>query len=210
MNGAHERLLQRREALAVAQRQSAAGFSLQVQVLRRPLGIADRRATACTGWHATRMAAGRGAAAVLMRPGRVLRWSGYALQGYTTVPARAAGGGPPGVAAGLRSLTWRPTTAAARYPVSAGQQGPTPLGRGRARRLRRRVAGSGRRAAEACRAERNWRHAYPTHMRRLVELQARSRRPPWQPVRLDSTPPGRRCRSCATDQPAFARGHGGA
>ena len=27
-------------------------------------------------------------------------------------------------------------------------------------------------AAEACRSERNWRHAYPAHIRRLVELQA--------------------------------------
>lgn len=55
----------------------------QVQVLRSPLGMADK-ARSGLHWLAQHPEWPLGAAAllVLLRPGRALRWASYGLQGY--------------------------------------------------------------------------------------------------------------------------------
>ncbi len=56
------------------------------------------------------------------------------------------------------------------FPVDAsGKRSTAPVGR---RILAAALRGLDAGAAERCLAERDWRHAYPTHLRRLVEVQA--------------------------------------
>ena len=84
MNDVHQQLLQRREQLLLRSTQLRQDFSTQVQVLRRPLGYVDQ-ARGGLNWLARHPEWPLGLALllVLVRPGRVLRWSGYAFQGYT-------------------------------------------------------------------------------------------------------------------------------
>ena len=58
-------------------------WSQQVQVLRRPLGVADK-ARSATQWLLQHPEWPLGVAALLivLRPGRALRWASYAWQGY--------------------------------------------------------------------------------------------------------------------------------
>jgi hypothetical protein len=58
------------------------------------------------------------------------------------------------------------------FPVDAqGKRGSAAVGRGILAAALRVLDAD---AADACLAERDWRHAYPLHLRRLVELQAAS------------------------------------
>ena len=84
MNAAREALLRRREQLQWRSGQLRHDWASQVQVLRAPLGVADQ-ARAATKWLVRHPEWPLGAALVivLLRPGRALRWAGYALQGYT-------------------------------------------------------------------------------------------------------------------------------
>jgi hypothetical protein len=83
VNEAQARLLQRREQLMLRSTRLRQDLSTQVQVLRRPLGVVDQ-ARDGLHWLARHPEWPLGVALllVLMRPGRVLRWSSYALQGY--------------------------------------------------------------------------------------------------------------------------------
>ena len=83
MSAAHEELLRRRERLLLRSAILRQDWSQQVQVLRAPLGVADR-ARAATRWLVQHPEWPLGAAVLLMllRPGRVLRWASYAWQGY--------------------------------------------------------------------------------------------------------------------------------
>lgn len=83
MNAAREELQRRRERLLLRSQMLRQDWSQQVQVLRAPLGVADR-ARAATHWLVRHPEWPLGAALllVLLRPGRVLRWTSYALQGY--------------------------------------------------------------------------------------------------------------------------------
>ncbi len=83
MNAAREELQRRRERLLLRSQMLRQDWSQQVQVLRAPLGVADR-ARAATQWLVRHPEWPLGAALllVLLRPGRVLRWTSYALQGY--------------------------------------------------------------------------------------------------------------------------------
>ncbi len=84
MNEAHEELLRRRERLQWRSGQLRHEWAQQVQVLRAPLGLADR-AREGVHWLARHpeWPLGVGLLLVVLRPGRVLRWAGYGLQGYT-------------------------------------------------------------------------------------------------------------------------------
>jgi hypothetical protein len=56
------------------------------------------------------------------------------------------------------------------FPLDdSGKRSTAPVGR---RILAAALRGLDAGAAERCLAERNWRHAYPLHLRQLVELQA--------------------------------------
>ncbi len=83
MNAARDELLRRRERLLLRSAMLRQDWSLQVQVLRAPLGVADQ-ARAATRWLVQHPEWPLGAALllVLLRPGRVLRWASYAWQGY--------------------------------------------------------------------------------------------------------------------------------
>jgi hypothetical protein len=76
-------LVQRRERLLLRSAQLRTDWSQQVQALRAPLGVADR-ARAGVQWLARNPEWPLGVAlvVVLLRPGRALRWAGYAWQGY--------------------------------------------------------------------------------------------------------------------------------
>ncbi len=78
-----EELLLRRERLRLRSRQLRQDWSSQVQVLRRPLSLADR-ARAAVQWLARNPEWPLGAALLLivLRPGRTLRWSAFAWNGY--------------------------------------------------------------------------------------------------------------------------------
>jgi hypothetical protein len=71
-----ERLIQRSEQLRTA-------WSQQVQVLHKPLGVADK-ARSATQWLLQHPEWPLGVAVLLvvLRPGRALRWAGFAWQGY--------------------------------------------------------------------------------------------------------------------------------
>ena len=78
-----DELIQRREQLRYRSAQLRQEWRQQVEVLRRPLGRVDQ-ARAATHWMAQHPEWPLGAAVliVLLRPGRALRWAGYAWQGY--------------------------------------------------------------------------------------------------------------------------------
>lgn len=76
-------VLRRREQLVQRSGQLRADWSQQVQVLRKPLGLADQ-ARAATQWLLQHPEWPLGVAALLivLRPSRALRWAGWAWQGY--------------------------------------------------------------------------------------------------------------------------------
>jgi hypothetical protein len=83
VNAAHQELLRRRESLLLRSAALRQDWSLQVQGLRRPLGLADK-AREAGQWLVRNPQWPIGAALliVLLRPGRALRWASYGLQGY--------------------------------------------------------------------------------------------------------------------------------
>ena len=83
MNAEREELLRRRERLLLRSQTLRRDWAQQVQVLRAPLGVVDQ-ARAATQWLVRHPEWPLGAVVlvVLLRPGRVLRWGSYALQGY--------------------------------------------------------------------------------------------------------------------------------
>lgn len=76
-------VLRRRERLIQRSDQLRVDWSQQVQVLRKPLGLADQ-ARSATQWLLQHPEWPLGAAALLivLRPGRALRWASYVWQGY--------------------------------------------------------------------------------------------------------------------------------
>jgi hypothetical protein len=76
-------VLRRRERLILRSGLLRTQWSQQVQVLRAPLGVADQ-ARAGAQWLLQHPEWPLGVAALLivLRPGRALRWAGYAFQGY--------------------------------------------------------------------------------------------------------------------------------
>jgi hypothetical protein len=76
-------VLRRRERLVLRSDQLRVTWSDQVQVLRTPLGVADK-ARSATQWLLQHPEWPLGVAALLvvLRPGRALRWASYAWQGY--------------------------------------------------------------------------------------------------------------------------------
>lgn len=78
-----EALLLRRERLRLRSGQLRQDWVLQVQSLRAPLGVVDR-AREATHWLVRNPAWPIGAALLLLllRPVRVLRWTGLAWQGW--------------------------------------------------------------------------------------------------------------------------------
>lgn len=83
MNSARDELLRRRERLLMRSDLLRQEWGQQVQVLRSPLGMADK-ARSALHWLTQHPEWPLGAAAllVLLRPGRALRWASYGLQGY--------------------------------------------------------------------------------------------------------------------------------
>jgi hypothetical protein len=83
VNAARDELLRRRERLLLRSAMLRQDWSTQVQVLRKPLGLADQ-AREATQWLVRHPEWPLGAALllVLLRPGRVLRWASLGLQGY--------------------------------------------------------------------------------------------------------------------------------
>ena len=73
----------RREQLIQRSGQLRVAWSQQVQVLHRPLGVADK-ARAAAEWLMQHPEWPIGVAALLivLRPGRALRWASYAWQGW--------------------------------------------------------------------------------------------------------------------------------
>jgi hypothetical protein len=80
---ARDELLLRRERLRQRSDALRRDWGQQVQVLRRPLGLADQ-ARAAGRWLLQHPEWPLGVAVliVLVRPGRALRWASYAMQGY--------------------------------------------------------------------------------------------------------------------------------
>lgn len=83
MNAAQVELVRRRERLLLRSESLRLQWAVQVQALRRPLGVADK-AREATHWLLSHPEWPLGAALliVVLRPGRTLRWAGYAVQGY--------------------------------------------------------------------------------------------------------------------------------
>ncbi len=83
VSATRDELLQRRAQLLLRSAQARADWALQAQVLRRPLALVDQ-ARAATQWLLQHPEWPIGALLVVsvLRPGRVLRWAGYAWQGY--------------------------------------------------------------------------------------------------------------------------------
>ena len=81
---ARDDLIARRAYLVARSAQLRLDWSQQVQLFRAPLGVADQ-GRAAVQWLARNPEWPLGAAVVivLLRPGRVLRWSGYAWQGWS-------------------------------------------------------------------------------------------------------------------------------
>jgi YqjK-like protein len=79
-----EELLLRRQRLQSRSEQLRVEWSVQVQVLRAPLGLADQ-ARAGIDWMARNPQWPIAAVLVLVliRPGRALRWASYGWQGWT-------------------------------------------------------------------------------------------------------------------------------
>lgn len=80
---AGEALLLRRQQLQLRSGSLRDDWSMQVQALRAPLGVADQ-ARAATQWLLRHPEWPLGAALliVVLRPSRALRWASYAWQGY--------------------------------------------------------------------------------------------------------------------------------
>jgi len=78
-----EPLALRRERLLLRSRQLRADVSLNVQALRRPLGLADQ-ARAALDWlaHNPQWPAGALLVVAALRPRRALRWAGTLWWGY--------------------------------------------------------------------------------------------------------------------------------
>lgn len=78
-----DEVLRRRERLLLRSSQLRMDWAQQVQVLRTPLGVADK-ARSATRWLMQYPEWPLGAAALLivLRPVRALRWASYAWQGY--------------------------------------------------------------------------------------------------------------------------------
>ena len=78
-----DEVLRRRERLVLRSGQLRQDWAQQVQVLRKPLGLADQ-ARAGAQWLLQHPEWPLGVAALLvvLRPGRALRWASYAWQGY--------------------------------------------------------------------------------------------------------------------------------
>lgn len=78
-----DEVLRRRERLVLRSDQLRVTWADQVQVLRTPLGVADK-ARSATQWLLQHPEWPLGVAALLvvLRPGRALRWASYAWQGY--------------------------------------------------------------------------------------------------------------------------------
>jgi hypothetical protein len=76
-------VLRRREQLILRSGLLRTQWSQQIQVLRRPLGVADQ-ARAGVQWLMQHPEWPLGVAALIfvLRPGRALRWASYGLQGY--------------------------------------------------------------------------------------------------------------------------------
>jgi hypothetical protein len=78
-----DEVLRRRERLVQRSDQLRVTWSQQVQVLRRPLGVADK-ARSASQWLLQHPEWPLGVVALLivLRPGRALRWAGFAWQGF--------------------------------------------------------------------------------------------------------------------------------
>ncbi len=78
-----DEVLRRRERLLLRSGQLRLDWAQQVQVLRTPLGVADK-ARSATQWLVQHPEWPLGVAAlvIVLRPGRALRWATYAWQGY--------------------------------------------------------------------------------------------------------------------------------
>lgn len=83
MAAGRDELLRRREQLLLRSAQARADWAQQANVLRRPLALVDQ-ARAATQWLLQHPEWPIGALliVVVLRPVRVLRWAGYAWQGY--------------------------------------------------------------------------------------------------------------------------------
>jgi hypothetical protein len=83
VNTALDELLRRRESLMLRSATLRQDWAMQVQDLRKPLGLADK-AREATQWLVRHPQWPIGAALliVLLRPGRALRWASYGWQGY--------------------------------------------------------------------------------------------------------------------------------
>ena len=78
-----DEVLRRRERLIQRSSQLRQDWAQQVQVLRKPLGLADQvRAGAQWLLQHPEWPIGVGTLLIVLRPGRALRWASYAWQGY--------------------------------------------------------------------------------------------------------------------------------
>ena len=78
-----DELLRRREQLLMRSSVLRDDWSRQVQALRAPLGVADQvRAGAQWLLQHPEWPIGAALVIVLLRPRRLLRWAGFAVQGY--------------------------------------------------------------------------------------------------------------------------------
>ncbi len=76
-------VLLRRERLLLRSGQLRQDWAQQVQVLRKPLGLADQaRAGAHWLMQHPEWPIGVATLLIVLRPGRALRWASYAWQGY--------------------------------------------------------------------------------------------------------------------------------
>jgi hypothetical protein len=76
-------VLLRRERLLLRSGQLRQDWAQQVQVLRKPLGLADQaRAGAQWLMQHPEWPIGVATLLIVLRPGRALRWASYAWQGY--------------------------------------------------------------------------------------------------------------------------------
>mgnify|MGYP001766764420 CR=1 FL=1 len=78
-----DEVLRRRERLRLRSGLLRQEWAQQVQVLRKPLGLADQvREGANWLLQHPEWPIGVGALLIVLRPGRALRWASYAWQGY--------------------------------------------------------------------------------------------------------------------------------
>ena len=170
----HDELLRRRERLLMRSGQLRQDWSRRCRCCARRSAWPTRRAPPPPGWCSNpngrwaRCGAGRCCA-------RAACCAGPAMPGRAgRVPARAAADGQrtPRRRAEHGAAPWRPSGEARgiQFPLDgSGKRSSARVGRGILAAALRVLDAS---AAERCLAERDWRHAYPVHLRRLVELQA--------------------------------------